>query len=190
MKGEGIYFDLILSVENKELTVAKDVNYVAVVPLITPLFGGQTPNSVAHIYPFYEKYYEDHDFTYPWTSIEDRGVDYIDYIELADKGVCYVGDYDTPVKTGMVDRSSVEYENKYSPTGEAKYDEIVGVDKGITAANVMKEIYFSDAESFYEKATGRTQLFIDTHNEKGAQAVYGDNIPADLVDPNNSKRTN
>ena len=37
LEGYGRYFDLVLNVENKEATEAKDVNYISLIPLVTPL---------------------------------------------------------------------------------------------------------------------------------------------------------
>ena len=41
IEGFGRYFDLVLNVENKEATEAKEVNYVSIIPLVTPLFDGE-----------------------------------------------------------------------------------------------------------------------------------------------------
>jgi hypothetical protein len=97
MNGWGLYFDLVLAVENKENSVAKDVNYISLVPLVSPLTDGEDEGSVAKFIPLYEKYYEKHDYTYPWKSTENRGTDYIDYAEVSGKSVCYVDDFDMPL---------------------------------------------------------------------------------------------
>ena len=41
-------------------------------------------------------------------TIDDKGVDYIDYAEITGKGVCYVSDYDTPFKLAKVQRDKVK----------------------------------------------------------------------------------
>ena len=82
MKGQGLYFDLVLNVENKENTLAKDVNYIAQIPLVTPLVDGEDEGLVAQVVPVYEDYYFKHNFTYPWVDIENRSLDYIDYAEI------------------------------------------------------------------------------------------------------------
>ena len=194
LDGFGRYFDLVLNVENKEATEARDVNYISLIPLVTPLFDGEDEGSVAKIVPLYDNYYDDHEYIFPWTSIENRGVDYIDYVEVAGKNVCYVADYDTPVKLSKVERSSLTEENVknlFSPTGNAEPDDYAGLDKATNANSLLKQIYFGDNEKFYETASARTSLFINTAAEEGAKALFGDesNIPEGLKDPYNSKRT-
>ena len=97
MSGCGLYFDLVLNVENKENTLAKDVNYIALIPLVTPLVDGEDEGLVAQVVPVYEDYYFKHEFTYPWKQIDNREIDYIDYAEVAGKNICYVNDYDTQI---------------------------------------------------------------------------------------------
>ena len=189
--GEGTYFDLVLNVENKEATEARNVSYISLVPLVCPLFDGEDEGSVATAIPLYENYYEDHEYTYPWKNVnEERGTDYIDYVEVSGKGVCYVADFDTPVKMGKVTRQSLEgtVKNLYTPTGNAQPDEYANKIKATNANSLLKQIYFADNEKFYETADARTSLFINTAKEEGAEALYGNNIPEGLVDPDNNKK--
>ncbi|MBO5530612.1 MAG: hypothetical protein J5970_04365, partial [Bacilli bacterium] len=191
LEGYGRYFDLVLNVENKEATEAKDVSYISLIPLVTPLFDGEDEGSVAKIIPLYENYYEDHEFNYPWTDINNRGVDYIDYAEVAGKGVCYVADYDTPVKLSKIQREELtgKLTNLYTPEGNIVMDDSAGKDKATNPNSLLKQIYFGDNEKFYETATARTSLFINTATEEGAKAMYNDNIDNNLIDPYNNKRT-
>ena len=191
LEGQGRYFDLVLNVENKEDTLAKNVKYISLVPLVTPLFDGSDEGAVAKVIPLYENYYDTHSYTYPWTTIENRGVDYIDYVEVAGKDICYVDDYDTPVKLSKEPRSTLNtiVENLYNPTGNEKPDDYAGTNKATNANSLLKQIYFGDNEKFYETATARTSLFINTATEKGAKTLYGDEIPTELKDPYNDKRT-
>ena len=46
--------------ENKENTLAKDVNYIAQIPLVTPLVDGEDEGLVAQVVPVYEDYYFKH----------------------------------------------------------------------------------------------------------------------------------
>ena len=191
LEGYGKYCDLVLSVENKEATEAKDVNYISLIPLVTPLFDGEDEGSVAKIIPLYENYYDDHEFNYPWTDINDRGVDYIDYAEVAGKGVCYVADYDTPVQLSKVQRDQLsdQITNLYTPKGKVTVDDYAGQDKATNPNSLLKQIYFGDNEKFYETATARTSLFINTAIEEGAKAMYNGSIDNDLIDPYNNKRS-
>ena len=193
MEGCGLYFDLVLTVENKENTLAKDVNYIALIPLVTPLVDGEDEGLVAQVVPVYEDYYFKHEFTYPWKQIENREIDYIDYAEVAGKNICYVNDYDTPVKLSKNQRTDeeVDYNEKYVlPDGEIVLDEKMGSAKGISKNTLLRQLYFVDAERFYETAAPRLSLFVDQSTEKGAQCYYGDvtkNIPEDEKDLDNSE---
>ena len=190
MKGQGLYFDLVLNVENKENTLAKDVNYIAQIPLVTPLVDGEDEGLVAQVVPVYEDYYFQHNFTYPWVDIDDRGVDYIDYAEVAGKNICYVSDFDTPVKLSKNQRDDedVEYPNKFNLTEKITLDEKMGSSKGISPNTLLRQLYFVDAERFYETAHSRQSLFVNTATPKGAEAYYGtDTIPEEERDGDNNK---
>ena len=187
--GWGAYFDLVLNVENKEKTEAIDVNYISLVPLIAPLFDGEDEGSVAKVIPLYENYYEKHGYTYPWKMGEQRKDDYIDYVEVAGKSVCYVDDFDTPVKLGRTSREDAEGKitELYHPVGNATIDEYADRTKA-SANSLLKQVYYGDNEMFYETAAARTSLFINTAKEEGAKALYGDNIPEEIKDPHNNKK--
>ena len=187
MEGHGLYFDLVLNVENKENSIAQNVKYIALVPLVTPLYDGKDEGSVARIVPLYEKYYTDHNYSYPWTRIKDREKDYIDYIEVAGKNMCYVRDYDTPTKINVIERRKIDdVLNLYQPTvtnEKKQIDDYAGTNKGISALTLLRQIYFGDNERFYETASPRISLFVDTAQEEGAKALYGNDIPDELKDP-------
>ena len=191
LEGYGRYFDLVLNVENKESTEAKDVNYISLIPLVTPLFDGEDEGSVSKIIPLYEEYYDNHEYIYPWTEVYEKSQDYIDYAEIAGKGVCYVADYDTPVKLAKKERNELKdiIPNLFEPEGIIETDENAGKDKATNANSLLHQIYFADNEKFYETATARTSLFINTAKEEGAKAMYGDEIPEGLEDPYHPNRT-
>jgi hypothetical protein len=193
MEGKGLYFDLVLTVENKENTIAKDVNYIAQVPLVCPLVDGEDEGLVAQVLPVFDKYYFKHQFDYPWLSIENRSVDYIDYAEVAGKDVSYVNDYDTPVKISKNQRTDVNYENKFElPNNDnIVLDEKAGATRGISKNTLLRQLYFVDAEKFYETAAPRLSLFINPATEVGAEAYYGgnfDEIPEDDRNPDDPYR--
>ena len=195
MEGKGLYFDLVLTVENKENTIAKDVNYIAQVPLVCPLVDGEDEGLVAQVLPVFDKYYFKHQFDYPWLSIDNRSVDYIDYAEVAGKNVSYVNDYDTPVKISQNQRTDedVNIENKFVlPNNDnIVLDEKAGATRGISKNTLLRQLYFVDAEKFYETAAPRLSLFINPATEVGAEAYYGgnfDEIPEDDRNPDDSHR--
>ena len=184
MLGKGLYFDLVLTVENKENTVAKDVNYITLVPLVSPLVDGEDEGLIAHTVPVYENYYRSHEFVYPWKNYDSSHTDYIDYAEIAGKNVCYVDDFDTPVKLARHKRSEVEYPGKYTPPNDQMtYDEKAGPEKGVSPNTLLYQVYFGNNAQFYETAAPRKSLFIDTSTEFGAKAYYdGKNEDPDTPD--------
>ena len=192
MEGKGLYFDLVLNVENKENSIAKDVKYIALVPLVSPLYDGKDEGSVARVIPLYEKYYEDHNYSYPWVDIKNRESDYIDYFEVAGKNMCYVNDYDTPVKINVAKRSKItNVLNLYTITeadNDRKIDDYAGSNKGISPTTLLKQLYFGDNERFYETAAPRVSLFVDTAQEEGAKALFGNEIPEEFKDPHNTNK--
>ena len=189
MRGQGLYFDLVLTVENKENTLAKDVNYISLIPLVTPLVDGEDEGLIARIVPVYEDYYFKHNYYYPWKDWENRGIDYIDYAEVAGKNVCYVDDFDTPTKIAhnMREDTPEVITNKYEPKEGEKItlDESAGAEKGISPNTLLRQIYFGDSEKFYETAAPRKSLFIDPTTTAGATAYYGGNIAEDEKDKEN-----
>ena len=46
---------------------------------------GEDEGSIAQIVPLYDNYYETHNYSFPWVTVNNRGVDYIDYIEVKKK---------------------------------------------------------------------------------------------------------
>ena len=189
IEGYGRYFDLVLDIENKEDSEAKEVNYISLIPLVTPLFDGEDEGSVSKVIPLYEEYYENHKYSYPWTDVYNKEEDYIDYVEIAGKNVCYVADYDTPVKIAKKNRYELNdtVENLFVPKGKMEPDDYAGLDS-TNSNSLLKQIYFADNEKFYETAKARTSLFINSATEEGAKALYGNNIPEDLKDPYNENR--
>jgi hypothetical protein len=130
IEGYGRYFDLVLDIENKEITEAKEVNFISLIPLVTPLFDGEDEGSVSKVIPLYEEYYENHNYSYPWTNIYNKEDDYIDYVEVAGKNVCYVADYDTPVKIAKKNRYELNdtVKNLFAPKGKMEPDDYAGFD--------------------------------------------------------------
>ena len=183
MRGKGLYFDLVLTVENKENTIAKDVNYISLVPLVSPLVDGEDEGLIAHTVPVYEEYYRTHNFVYPWKEYKEENIDYIDYAEIAGKNVCYVDDFDTPVKLAKVKREDAEYTAKSEAFESMTYDEKAGPEKGVLPNTLLHQVYFGNNKQFYETAAPRKSLFINTATNEGAKAYYGtDSIPDDEKD--------
>ena len=76
--------------------------------------------------------------------------------------------------------------NLYQPTAtneKKQIDDYAGTNKGISENTLLRQIYFGDNERFYETAAPRISLFVDTSKEEGAKALYDNEIPDELKDP-------
>lgn len=189
LPGRGAFADSVLQVENKENTLAFDVDYISIIPLISPVVDGSDQGSPIELCELYEDYYSSHKYTFPWHT-DGTDMDYIDYVELSGKSVVMVAEWDTPVKI------SKELRVDAFPD---KSTEIIDTEIDVNNANqttiidnsqtVLKQLYFKSSNLFYELATQRTMAFIDTATEKGAKAHYKNGIPTDLIDPVYTTRT-
>ena len=187
--GRGAFADTVLNVENKENTLAHDVDYISVIPLVSPIVDGSDQGSTIELCELYMPYYTKHGFTFPW-KVNGADEDYIDYQELSGINIVNVAEWDTPVKINKVLRSEVpEFDNS------AIVDKEMDVENGNRTTMIdsnqklLHQMYFIDSDVFYEHATQRAMPFIDTSTEAGAYALYGDNIPTDLQDKANPKKT-
>lgn len=198
LKGIGDFIDSALYIENKEDTVAKNVNFISVVPLVTPLVDGDNEQKICKLGRVYEDYYHKHQYYYPWAANDaSRGEDYIDQLELKGTGYFTVIDWDTPIKISKTQRSDVDTKyNIYDPMNDgANLSSDENVDK-TTKSNIQTvthEISFFDSDAFYEHATQRKSIFLDINTEEGAKnyyTKYGEDsytIPENEVDGENSK---
>eukprot|EP01022_Parablepharisma_sp_SALTPOND_P019390 TRINITY_DN3300_c0_g1_i1.p1 TRINITY_DN3300_c0_g1~~TRINITY_DN3300_c0_g1_i1.p1 ORF type:complete len:2552 (-),score=197.78 TRINITY_DN3300_c0_g1_i1:2042-9544(-) len=186
--GRGDYVDHVFGVENKEDTVGTNVDYVAVVPLISPVVDAADQRAVARAARFLHPYYNNRDpqYAFPFKNESGKMTDYIDFKWLNGKGVVLSADWDTSVKIGKVLRDET------FPHVDSSSD-IIDVKNGnwstiIDNFNiVLKQIYFNDSDRFFEHGTQRLLAFVDTATEGGAAALYPDGIPESEKNPNNPK---
>ena len=189
--GFGLFIDQIYNVENKENTVAKNVNLISVIPVVSPLVNDIEGISVVYTTEFYDEYYKIHDYTYPFTKTAEH-IDYIDYAELSGKDIIIDKDFDQPVKYVKVERQDLkeknEVKNLFEVTGKLTSD--IEEDSSLKSNNqiLLKEICYQDADIFYEIADFRRFVFIDTSKTAGAQAYYNNNIPEEEKDPADNTR--
>ncbi|MEI8360908.1 MAG: hypothetical protein WCG01_02175 [bacterium] len=188
LKGEGVYIDNVLTAENKEDTNANEVEHVAVVPLISPVVDGNNQGSLAYTLEFADNYYQArktaNSFVFPFiNSLEgQRDHDYIDYQSLKCSDVTLSADWDTPVKTILMNRSAAGLPAATGCQGQS-IEQIIGKDYAYTVNSeslAAKQLYFADASNYYEQATQRQLVYIDTTKPNGAASYYGGNIPVDL----------
>ena len=192
LRGRGLFFDQVFNVENKENTEAKNVNLITIIPLISLVVGGSDQTGVIHTVEFYDEYYKNHEYKYPWTQT-GVDVDYIDYAELSDKDIVFSTDWDHPVKQFKVERSDLvnneDVKNLFTVEGNLEVNvEESSLLKGNNQI-LLKEMYFKDGDLFYEVAKQRKLVFIDTSKQNGAKTYYNNNIPEEKRDPANPSRT-
>ena len=182
--GKGFYSDAVLNVENKENTYAKNVSFISIVPLISPVTDSSDQSKVAQAIYLYKPYYSSHNYTFPWTSTGGNEYDYIDNYELNNKGLVFVRDWDTAVKISKVTREDVlqnitqENNGNTIPENPEFQDgnnlDIIGANiiTNTNSENLLLQIAFTDSELFYEHATQRTMVFVDTSTVEGAANQY------------------
>ncbi len=196
LKGEGVFIDNVLTAENKEDTNAEEVEHISVVPLISPVVDGNDQASLVYTIEFFNEYYQtykkyfednhgiDNAFIFPYKNADAdlRDYDFVDYKTLKCTDAVLSADWDTPVKTILMSRSEVDLPPADNCT-ERQIDDIIGKDYAYSVNNeclVSKQLYFADADNYYEHATQRQLVFVDTTKEKGAQSFYKDGIPQEL----------
>ena len=190
LRGRGLFFDQVFNVENKENTEAKDVNLITIIPLVSLVVGGSDQTGVIHSVDFYDDYYKKHEYTYPWTQT-GGDYDYLDYAELSGKDIVFSTDWDHPVKQFKVQRADItegEIKDLFKVEGTLNLD--IEESSLLKSNNQMllKELYFKDADLFYEVAKQRRLVFIDTSKTNGAQAYYKNEIPEEKKDPADPSR--
>ena len=186
LRGRGSFFDEVFNVENKENTEAKNVNLITIIPLISLVVGGSDQTGVIHTVEFYDEYYSNHGYTYPWKQT-GTDFDYIDYAELSNKDIVFSRDWDHPVKQFKVERSNlinnIDIKNLFEFEGNL---EVNVEESNLLKSNnqiLLKEMYFNEGDLFYEVANQRRLVFIDTSKTNGAKTYYKNNIPEEKRDP-------
>ena len=191
--GYGNFLDQVFNIENKENTVAKNINLVNVIPLVSILVQDIRENSVVHTNQFYDEYYKNHNYKYPFTETV-KDVDFIDYAELSGKDVVIVKDFEQPVRYDKVERNDIlnsdDYKDNNIITVEGDLYPNIHEDSRLKTNNQMllKQTCYKDADIFYEVADFRRFAFVDTSSIDGAKAYYKNNIPDEDKDPANNSR--
>ena len=188
LPGRGAFADTVLNVENKENTIAYDVDFISIIPLVSPIFDGINQADVIELCQIYHNYYESYNYSYPWrTTGTDQ--DYIDYQFLSNKDIVMVAEWDTPTKINKKMRSEANLPDVSGFNGDiylenGNYSTVID-----NSQLVLHQMYFVDADLFYEHATQRAMTFVDTSKENGAKAQYENGIPEHLKDPVNPNKT-
>ena len=188
LPGKGAFADTVLNVENKENTIAYDVDFISIIPLVSPVVDGVNQADVIELCQLYYKYYEEYNYTYPWKQTGADN-DYIDYQRLSNKDIVMVAEWDTPTKINKKLRSEANLPNVTDFNGELNIGNGNMSSVIDNSQLVLHQMYYIDADLFYEHATQRAMTFVDTSKEKGANAQYENGIPSELRDPVNEKKT-
>ncbi len=200
LEGEGVFIDNVLTAENKEDTNADEVEHIAVIPLVSPVVDGNDQASLVYTIEFYDQYYKSRQsaadtnaFVFPFENATDssRDYDYIDYKTLKCTDTVLSADWDTPVKTTMELRSETGLGDP-PECPDKEIGDIVGKDYAYSATvedQVARQRYFADADNYYEHATQRLLVFLDTTKEAGALSYYGDTIPDEMDNDGKAKKT-
>jgi len=185
IKGRGQYVDNVLQVENKEDTKAIDVEYIGMVPLISPVVDGSDQTAVIQAARFLPSYYknETRTYYYPFTHTLNQNFDVVDFAWLNEKNIVLCAEWDIPVKPLKMTRPDTFPE--VPETGD--FDIInMGYSMNIDSKRlVMQQTFYDNADKFFEHASQRLMAFVDISKEKGAKTRYPDGIPAHEVNPTN-----
>lgn len=82
--GTGQYLDNVIRVENKEKSKAKDIEYIGIIPIISPLLEADDQRKTQWNIKIYADYYNKYNFEVPFES--DNASDYIYIVSLKEKG--------------------------------------------------------------------------------------------------------
>ncbi len=187
--GRGQYVDNVLEVENKEDTSALDVEYIGMVPIVSPVVDGSDQTAAIELVNFLASYYNNsnHVYYYPFENVADKNYDYLDYLWLNGKGVVLVAEWDIAAKRTKLLRNEAFPE---VDSTQSDFDiQNVNYTGTINSLNyVMKQIYYANADNYFDYASQRQMVFVDTSTVGGAAAYYPNGIPDGIRDTN--KATN
>ena len=184
--GEGSYIDNVIKVENKEQSSALDVEYVSIIPLISPLFNGIDQRKVEYAIRLFTDYYNDNKFEVPFRS--GNATDYIYTASLIGKGTILASEWDSPT---LPVKELINLEKaKESKESLKKEVDIEGINFSMItitkASEIIKQINYRESNRFYKLASQRLLVYIDDTTPEGAKSLYGqnlENLPNELKDP-------
>ena len=176
IKGEGQYVDNSVKIENKESSNAIDVEYIGLIPIISPLTDSENQSKISWNLKLFVDYYNSNNFEVPLES--DDASDYIYTNELNNKGIILCAEWDSPVLPIKEINTNV---------GIGKKVNITGINFGMVTINStsenIRQVNYRKSERFYKLASQRLLVFVDDTSPEGAKTLYGDNIPNEWKDP-------
>ena len=183
--GTGEYVDNVIKIENKEESNAYEVEYVGLIPVITPLLDGDDQRKTDWALKIFVEYYNGFGFEVPLTN--DNATDFIYTAYLQGKGSVIAAEWDSPVLP-VKEAISGEMIQK-SADGLKQEVNISGINIGMITINktseVIKQVNYRKSDRFYKLASQRLMVFIDDSTPEGAKTLYGDSskIPEEWKDP-------
>ena len=188
VKGEGQYIDNVVKIENKEQSTASAVEYVGLIPLISPLTDGDDQRKTQWNLKIYTDYYNTlNNFEVPFDK--DDAQDFVYTAFLKGKGAVIVAEWDSPVQPVKEIIPPEKFNN-------LNYDEEInlkGINFGMLTINktseILKQINFRKSNRFYKLASQRLMVFIDDSTVAGTNTLYGspDKIPKEWKSEKNDK---
>jgi len=189
IKGKGNYVDNVIQVENKEDTAALNVEFISIVPMISPVVDGSDQTEVIRTIQFYDQYYKKEtnnflSYPFPFRSLKPRDFDYMDMRFLNEKDIIFVAEWDIPVKIFKSIRNS-----SFPLISNSKAELDIGNLNFTSSIDnpdiILQQYFFSDSDIFFEHAAQRLMTFIDIHKEKGAKVYFNNSsVPENLRNPN------
>jgi hypothetical protein len=183
VKGEGQYVDNVVKIENKEQTGAFDVEYVGLIPLISPLTDGDDQRKTIWNLKIYVDYYNElNNFEVPFKS--DDAQDFIYTGFLKGKGAVIVAEWDSPV---LPVKQTISKEQAGSIEMDDEVD-LKGINLGMITINknseIIKQINYRKSDRFYKLASQRLMVFIDDSTPEGTITLHKGftNIPSEWKD--------
>ena len=172
VKGEGQYIDNVVKIENKEQSTAYDVEYVGLIPLISPLTDGDDQRKTQWNLKIYVDYYNTlNTFEVPFRK--DDAQDFVYTAYLRGKGAVIVAEWDSPVQPvkEIIDPNKFE-EGINLDEGS----DLAGINFGMLTINktseILKQINFRKSDRFYKLASQRLMIFIDDSTPQGYKTLY------------------
>ena len=182
VKGEGQYVDNVVKIENKEMTGAFEVEYVGLIPIVSPLTDGDDQRKTQWNLKIYVDYYNNNTFEVPFKSTNAQDFVYTPFLQ--GKGAVIVAEWDSPVlpvkETINKDRiESIELDKEVNLKGINIG--MITIDK---TSEIIRQVNYRISDRFYKLASQRLMVFVDDSTPEGAKTLYGsyENIPKEWKD--------
>ena len=183
LKGQGLYFDNSVRVENKEETEALDVEYIGLIPLISPLTDADDQSKISHRLKFLPEYYINNKFKVPFPK-EGADQDFIYSGELSNKNITLVPEWDSPI----LPVKEILEEDRRDNIKLGEELSLSGINMALLTLNstieTLKQINYRNSDRFYKLASQRLMIYIDDTDKPGMETLYHgfNNIPEEWKD--------